>query len=49
MARLEYTSLWGAGEATIPKLLVHAHIVGGIDLVNTRLLPLALDLLLEPT
>ena len=49
MASLEYTSFWGAGEAAIPELLIHAHVVGGIDLVNTGLLPLALDLLLEAT
>ena len=49
MGRLEYISLWGAGEATIPKLLVHAHVVGGVDLVNTRFLPFALDLLLKTT
>ena len=46
MARLVYISLWRTGEAAIPELLVHAHVVGGVDLVNTRFLPFALDLLL---
>jgi hypothetical protein len=49
VARLEYISLWGTGEAAIPKFLVHAHVVGGVDLVNTRFLPFALDLLLKTT
>ena len=49
VASLEYISLWGTGEATIPELLVHAHVVRGVDLVNTRLLPFALDLLLKTT
>jgi hypothetical protein len=49
VAGLEYTSFWGAGEAAITEFLIHAHVVRGIDLVNTGLLPLALDLLLEAT
>lgn len=49
MDRLEYISLWGTGEAAIPELFVHAHVVRGVDLVNTRLLPFALDLLLKTT
>ena len=49
VARLEYISLRGTGEAAIPELFVHAHVVGGVDLVNTRLLPFALDLLLKTT
>jgi hypothetical protein len=49
MARLEYISLWGTGEAAIPELLIHAHVVRGVDLVNTRLLSFTLDLLLKTT
>jgi hypothetical protein len=49
VARLEYISLWGTGEAAIPELLIHAHVVRGVDLVNTRLLSFTLDLLLKTT
>lgn len=49
MARLEYISLWGTTEATISEFFVHAHVVGGVDLINTRFLPFALDLLLKTT
>jgi hypothetical protein len=40
--------LWRIPESTVPQLLIHAHVVRRVYLVDSRLLTLTLDLLLQP-